>query len=512
MKKTDDANEINRCFSERYTTLNTLIDQEPQSAIQAAYALKPHEVLNARNIDALKAGILIDAGSMANNPRAVDDGIALLQKLLNSEPNRGDLKYSLANGFAGKADLISFSGPEWYCETASLRREARHLFRYAVEGEAGDFIATQAYTNLGNALIKAYRFIEAYDCYLLALKHGPANGVALTGAAKILLQFINEGTGNRDTLLGVAAQHLKAAKAKPEKIRELAGERAFADLSKLLEIEIIGGAPPDLSSATDYQRFISKHRLALAPTLEGLDLSMPRWDSLRIESVTEHINADYGIPPVFAMFNMLKSDYLVARYLAYLSLEGEVIDGGNYSDTLDYAVYGTRPSTLTLSQRSCIDVLDKTATAVSEYLGLPGEPTKINFQNRWFLKKKPVTWQNEVHAEIASGNTALLALTEVSYDIAKGGGLYNKKCMRNTSTHRFMVLHDIDKKPSRECQYIDHDNWDAFEKQLIETLQLTRAVLFYFVEMVKLREKRMARDGARRIPLFVPSHNWIRDE
>ena len=62
-----------------------------------------------------------------------------------------------------------------------------------------------------------------------------------------------------------------------------------------------------------YQRFVAKHRLALAPTIEGLDLAMSRWDSLRIESITEPINTEHGVPPLFAMFNVLKSDYLAAR-------------------------------------------------------------------------------------------------------------------------------------------------------------------------------------------------------
>ena len=62
-------------------------------------------------------------------------------------------------------------------------------------------MASQAFANLGNALIKAYRFVEAYDCYLSRLRNDPSNGVALTGAAKILLRFANEGTGDRDALL-----------------------------------------------------------------------------------------------------------------------------------------------------------------------------------------------------------------------------------------------------------------------------------------------------------------------
>jgi tetratricopeptide (TPR) repeat protein len=515
MKKTVDTKEIESCFRERRATLSALIDRDPQLAIKAARALTPDDVLNARNISALSAGILIDAGIAGNDIQAVDEGVASLQLLLNKDPDRGDIQYCLANGLVGKADLLSYSGPAWYCETADLRRKARHLYRFAGEEEAGSFIAPQALTNLGNALIKAYRFVEAYDCYLSALKKDPSNGVALTGAAKILLRFVNEGTGNRDVLLGVAARHLRTARENPDRIRELAGERAYKKLSELMETEIVGGVQPDLSSSTNYQRFVAKHRLALAPTIEGLDRDMSRWDSLRIESITEPIETEHGVPPIFAMFNVLKSDYLTARFLAYLALEGELIDSGKYSDTLDYARYGIRTSVLALSQRSCMDVLDKIAVAASEYLGLPGNPESIYFKTRWFLKSKrgePLSWQSEVRNEIALGNTALIALAEVSYDITAGGFLQKKGSIRNTSTHRFTVMHDIDARPSRECLYIDHYGSEDFENQLIETLQLTRAVLFYFVEMVKLREKRLTSDGLLRVPLLVPDHDWIRGE
>jgi hypothetical protein len=513
MKKSGDSKKIERRFRELHTTLCALIDKDPKLAIKAAHALTPDDVLNEQNINAIRAGILIDAGIYGNDVQTVDEGIALYQCILDSVPNRGDFRYCLANGLVGKADLLSYSGPEWFCLTAELRRRARYLYRFAGEEEIGSVIASRSLTNLGNSLIKAYRFIEAYDCYLSALKHDTSNGVALTGAARILLRFANEGTGDRGALLAVAARHLQTARENPDRIRELAGERAFRELSKLMKTKIVGGAVPDLATATDYQLFVANHRLALAPTIEGLDLSMSRWDSLRIKSITEHMNTEDCIPPIFAMFNVLKSDYLTARFLAYLALEGELNDSGKYSDTLDYAIYGMRSSVLTLAQRACMDILDKIAVGASEYLGLPGNYRSIKFPTRWFLNpndEEQLTWQSDVFDEIKLGNTALIALSEVSYDLQKSGFLQEKRSIRNTSTHRFTVLHDLDKRTSRKCRYIDHYVMEAFKDQLIETLQLTRAVLFYFVEMINLREKRLSRDGV--LPLHVPDHDWIRGE
>src|SRR3989339_1590656 len=104
MKKIVDTKEIESCFRERRATLSALIDRDPRLAIEAARALTPDDVLNARNISALSAGILIDAGIAGNDIQAVDEGVDSLQLLLNKDPGRGDIQYCLANGLVGKAD------------------------------------------------------------------------------------------------------------------------------------------------------------------------------------------------------------------------------------------------------------------------------------------------------------------------------------------------------------------------------------------------------------------------
>ncbi len=514
--KVIDPREIERRFYEADAALKALTDGDPCAAIEAARALTSDDILNQELVDALAAGTLIDAGVAGRDATAVDDGVGILERLLEAKPDRGDLEYCLANGLSAQADFVSSPLPDWYLDTADMRRKARGLYQSAGAKESTPpHIAAQSYTNLGNSLLCAYRFVEAYDCYLRALACDSTNSVALTGAARVLLRLVQNGTGDPGVLRAVAARYLKVAKENPERIRELAGEHGCRELSRLLESEATQGDLPDLSAATDYQRFVAKHRLALAPTIEGLDLTMSRWDSLRIGSVTEPISTGAGVPPLFAMFNLLKSEFLAARFLTYTALRDALPESGKYSDTLDYARYGIQPSMLTLAQRSCLDLLDKVAVAESEYLALGGDSKSIYFLKRWFQARRegePLRWQPEIRNEIAAGNTALIALSEVSRDVEAGGFLQEKRALRHSSTHRFTVLHDLGASPSRECEYIDHYGVDAFVGQLIETLQLTRAVLFYFVEMVGLREQRMQADGSARAPLFVPDHAWVRGE
>ena len=105
--------------------------------------------------------------------------------------------------------------------------------------------------------------------------------MAATGAVKVLLRCLDHGIGDRQVLLSVAARHLDRARQHPTRIAELAGSRALNDLSKLLESRLDGGDVPDLRGATEYEHFVASHRLALSPTIEGLDPSLKRWDSLR---------------------------------------------------------------------------------------------------------------------------------------------------------------------------------------------------------------------------------------
>jgi len=510
-----DAKEITRRFNEVDDALRVLTNKDPESALRSARALAADGILDDVNVGMLRAATLINAGAEMRDAPAVHEGVAILRKLLEALPDRCDLAYNLANGLTAQADLVRSAYPQWYLETMDLRREARRLYRSAGEANsAPPLVAGESFTNLGNSLARAGRYAEAYDSYLRALGLDPTNGVALTGAARILLRFVKDGIGDADVLRGVAAQHLKTARLNPERIRDLAGEQAYRDLSGLLQTEIPDGHLLDLSSASEYQRFVAKHRLALAPTIEGLDLAMRRWDSLRIDSVTESIDTEYGVPPLFAMFNVLKSDYLAARYLAYTALADGFPESGKYSDTLDYACYGVRSSVLTLAQRACMDLLDKVAVAASEYLDLPEPSKSIYFTNRWYEARKdggPMSWQPPIREEIEKGNLALVALSEVSGDIAVGF-LQEKRALRHASTHRFTVLHDFGRDHVRKCGHVDHYDCAVFEEQLIESLQLARAVLFYFVEMVRVCERQETDSGSRRVPLIVPDHDWVRGD
>ena len=500
-------------FKRLQARLKPLIDEDPTKAVDEARAL-PSETMGKPSVVAgLKAAILIDAGSCIADRVAIADGVALFRELLSLQPDSANFHYNLGNGLVALADQEPYNGFDWYLTTAEARREGRSHFQRATSFDHDGDVSSTAFTNLGNALWNAHRWAEAYDAYSRALAHDPTNGVAATGAVKVLLRCVKHGIGEQEVLLAVAARHLEMARKCPERIAELAGMRAYKALSALMERKLEGGCLPDLSSVSDYERFVAANRLALSPTIEGLDPSLKRWDSLQIKSLVEAIDTDFGVPALFAMFNVMKSDFLAARYLAFQALSGTFPDSGFYADTLDYAVYGVKPSMLALAQRACVDILDKVAVATTEYFAIK-DSYRVYFANRWLVRTKnqqqPFSWHPSLAAHIQNRNTALIALAELSLDVREGGSLHEKTAYRHSSTHRFTVLHDISCNPSRHSDHVEHCSVNDFESHLMESLQMVRAAVLYFIEMISIAET--SKRSGKRARIEVPSHHVIRGE
>jgi len=495
--------------------LQALMDDDPLKAIEEARSLPSDTPVKGLLYTSLKASVLIDAGLSVRNKQAIEEGIDLFRRLVAESPDKASFHYNLANGLMALADQQPNAGSTWYLDTASIRSEGRSHLEKAISSRDSEPVISTAFANLGNALIRSHRWVEAYDAYTKALEQDRSNAIASTGAAKVLLRCSDRGIGNKRILLSVAARHLKAASIHPGRIAELAGRRAQDELAPLLQMQLPDSDLPDLSGAGDYEKFVARHRLALSPTIEGLDCSLKRWDSLRFDTITEPVGTESGVPPLFAMLNVMKSDFLAARYLAYQALTTEFPDSGFYTDTLDYAVYGIVPSLLSLAQRACIDVLDKIAAATTEYFSIPGNVKVVYFWSRWFDNPRegpPFVWHSSLRPHIDSGNTAIIALADISFDIDEGGFLVRKKAFRHSSTHRFTVLHDMGCTPSRESAQIEHSEIHEFKDQLIESLQLARAAVLYFVEMVSIAEKTRAAAVGTVGTITVPSHHNIRGE
>lgn len=489
--------------------LKNLIDDDPVQAITKALKLSGNV-----KVELLKAAVLVDAGAMVKNHDAITKGVEIFRNAVANYQDSSELKYNLANGLYDLALSTMYKDFDWYRETEDYRLEARQYFYVAAnDNKASLHLRSQSCTNLGTILWSSYRWVEAYDFYTLALNENPKNGVASSGALKMLKYALQQELGDSELLIEEIEYLASHVKENFETIYSYSGGYGVDGIENEIKGIHCRDKKKPANEYEEYERFVVSNNLTLSPTIHSHEHDSKYWDNINISSVSVSINSDSSVPEIFAMINILKSDYILARQLLFDASTRYFNETGNYNDTLNYACYGVNESALTLAQRSALDILDKVAVATLSYLGVGGAK-RTSFKDAWFKKGRDVKeeFKSVILQEIENGNVALLALTEVSKDLSNEKGFLSKKqASRNSSTHRFTVLHDIGGILTSPSGCLEHFNYREFLKESLHTLKLARSSVIYFVQMVLIREKNFSEKTEGVImPLFVPSHDYIR--
>ncbi len=511
--------EARRQFKETSERLVNLLNSSPRDAIVEARQLPDNPQWRT-----LRGMLLVDGGAAVSDGEAVEEGSRIFATAYATEPHPGTA-YNLANAFSALAQFDEYDGVAWYLRTSAQRRDSRALLALAAEGhrESAPMQASRALTNLGNALDLAHRWIEAYEVYRTALEIFPSNGVASGCAAQVLLRVAElELVGHEPHMVSIAQRLAHHAQHHEEVVESFAGPTAVASFATL------PSKPGDLHSlpigGTPYEAFVAANRLALSPVVEGLGHHDLRWDDAHVHGISEPLSAGSSVPPVFTMFNVLKADYLVARQLLFESVSIDEFDQdtGLYFDTLDYATYGRKASLLTLAQRTALDLLDRIAVALNDYLGLGWDAERVHFHSVWRdPKSKTPKWHPAVERELNADNPALIALWEIAVDLSgeplegatQKGFLHPHRSARNASTHRFVVLHDfgdLGLDRPRPTPAVEHHKIEEFESSALRTFKLVRAALLYFLEAVAFRERQLRDTSKKALSMLLVPHHQIR--
>lgn len=493
--------------------LRSLLDSAPAEAVARARGACPSGIA-PRNWDALRAGILVDAGAQLRELTALQEAESILRRLGQAYPQQATLLYNLANAIEAQSRLDATPYPKWYLSTSERRTEARRLLVAASDPRVEPDGPSRARTlnNLGNLLSHAYRWAEAYDSYVSALRADPGNGVAAGSAAQMLRHLLKVGIGTPELLDQLARFYASVAVSLEPQVRVLAGPAAVAAFRALPRLEAPWRPLEPARIEDPYLRFVAEHQLALSPTVEGFEPSERRWDRLTIGSLLIPPDAGPEVPAIFAMFNVLKADFAVARRLAFDASVAPHPDDGLYVDTLDFAVYGRRASLLTLAQRSALDVLDRVAVLMNDYLRVGVPPHRVQFTSFWFEGDGAARgWRTTIDAEIRAGNGPAVALADLAEDLDKLGALRLHRDARNAGTHRFAVLHDTGGGRSVSSEAVEHFEFDSYFSLVVATLQLARSAILYTAEFIAWRERRIRPAGVIG-SLFAPSHHWVRGE
>jgi LA2681-like HEPN len=334
-------------------------------------------------------------------------------------------------------------------------RVARTSLAAVADAHGGDADQkTRAATNLGNALSMSGRWLEAYERYAHAMRLDPTNGNAAGNAAQCLARAITCGLGPVGHLAAVYEKYRQIAINNRDRTIELAGPHAaelWDRLRPATGVEHLANEP----SGDPYVEWVAAERLALTPVTDGLGTDTQRFDDVAISTISDNDPSNSDVPAIFAAANILTADYLAARRTAYAGLtmlteaaDGYVLhpeDTGTYVNTLDYAVYGEPVSLTLLGARSALDVLDKIAVTLNDYLKVGDDPGRIDFRRLWRgkgTKRQPTPDVRAAFWNAGIDAARVLALVELADDVHPGGLYARAQAVRNRSTHRLVRAHD----------------------------------------------------------------------
>jgi hypothetical protein len=499
--------------------LSELLDVDPALAVVGARKIDlACEGVERLNRMWVRSAILVDGGMATGDRAAVEEAVALLRDL-RAAIREPAVVYNLANGLSALAGHPPRDAG-WLDHmeaTRADRLEARSLFFAVGRDETSDVKQrTQAWTNLANLLTGTWRLGEAHDARLAALRLDPTNGVAAGAAAKDL-NWLLEQPGLCGPTTAIEAEHLAhIAELHRERSAEYAGAAAadhYASFRRRAE-------PPARRAphVDPFVRWVEDERLTLAPTVELVEPSLGHLDWLMLPGVREReVRAPATPPPVFAMFNVLKGDFVLARDLAWRATTQAWPRTARFADTLDLARYGAASSALVLALRAALDLLDKVAVLANHYFELGKVPAEVHFRTLWREKRpaadgsKPL--RREVDDAIRGGCDALMGLVELADDYDTGWRKPQRD-LRNAGTHRFVVLHDdIGERTAREAPEVERHSVDAFEREVVRALQVARAAIQVLAFAVRQHEDVLgARLDGPVGSLFVPDHAWVRGE
>lgn len=507
--------------------VHALADEDPAAALALACELgdSPEEAFAS-------SAIFIDCGGYLDNFIAVTRGVEILEELRkNAEPDPG-LAYNLANGLQTRARLVYGPCSPYFGQSFEDHFQARISFGEAARSPHAPFeLISQALTNMGTLLQDTSRWIEALDYFREAQNAYPKNAVAMLKELTLLqkLGVLFQSDPHRYQCYGNIPTIVDRIRTLAENVeRNLDTLIAFSGTAALpfaqQQISMAKALPysSQVTIEKPFFQFVSKHQLSLFLHCGAEDFDAGIFDVLTIPTITRTMGDEDGVPEIYAMLNVMKADFAFARQVYFEVLEDDTdtpyFETTTHGDTLDYALYGVRYSALTSAQRIAFDILDKVAVAIACYLKMP-KAHKVSFATLWGRIEKGGSFRfhDEIAQCLAKGNFGLIALHNVFHDMSndnsRGIGIMEAhKSYRNSSTHRFTVLHDFGKQKRKSPSLaVDHQDIMEFERMTLDSLKLARSVIFYFVDTIMFAEATKPKlDGGITVPMSVPDHAYIR--
>lgn len=491
-------------------------------------------------------GTIIDTGGDEKSSAALDHASSLLDQFLSgvvSERHVCRAHYFRANIWAIERHC-SPDWREWHWKSAHIDGEVLEL-RKAL-GHSGfaslhPFEQAQLYTNLGNVLNHAGRFIEAIEYWDRALALVP-NFAMAWGNRGVGLGHYAAGlydSGHEAILMAAAAQSLERACANDAVLdsplqggalhqfsERLNAIQSHYDIPRIVEdVDLAGHSMGRSKKERAYRKWCLDNRLFLNPLNDMGPNPIAAHDVMTLPSLV--VNADEGPEPpaIIHYFNVIKQEFCAARYALY---EGITAGGVHFSDrgvllynTLDYPAFGFAVERMKMAFRGAYAVFDKSAFLLNAYLNLGHPERRVNFRNLWFANGKET--EKALHRLLdRMPNWPLRGLFWLSKDVFERNfrevtepdaqELYE---LRNHMEHKFVSVHDALLRSvsprmfgTRKAGIFDISVDDLTTKTLRQ-LKLARAAMIYLSLGVHAEERRRAHEkGSDKLSISMVLDTW----
>ena len=391
--------------------------------------------------------------------------------------------------------------------------------------DTNSVLARQIRTNLANRLLAIGRPVAANEERLRVLKRDPLFAKALAGQARGIAFYATQvyDNGHIPLLLAAARSLFDAALDKTafweSGDRDSAAPRLQEERNRIANDLRRNGYDEsydldrwplgDTEGERAYRRWCLNERLFLNPLNDAYTQSVAATDALHLPSHAYRIDESPRFP---AYFNLLKQEYVCARYRLYRAIYEQgpefVMRDVLLLDSGEGQVLGHYTEELRASFRSAYAIFDKVGLFLNDYFGLGIEPERVTFRNVWFENSKRN--KSKVRSEFKGHQNWLLRglyflskdLFDKDFEEVAEPDAVKLSQLRNRAEHRFLSFQDFVTEQSTDThQFI---SIDEFEGKALRLLKMARETLIYLSLAMHKEEKLREQGNSDKRTLGIP--------
>lgn len=485
---------------------NEKIDSgDAESALEYVTKLEESKEKNLANY--YLAPLYIDIGAAKEDAAMVLRGIELIDKNFDVWSKIGSPEIMYCKLGDGYLFYHGITGKR-YLNNKIVLLEAKNNYRNALSAEDIDSnLKALILTNLGNVYSKTGRYIDALDCYDLALREDSDFGLAIINKGSSLIEY-SSLTNNPFSFIHNAYLHYKEASKKdnlnPEDLDNISKRIEYLEkkygkdvLNKPHESELTLGEEVSIEGFSKLFCLMNKLYLNTCNYCQKCNSAIG--DTLLLNGMVSEISTDFEDAPYLkysSFLNEIKMNYVSSRLYLILSQHEysnlEFIDNTvSLVNTLSYESQNINTQLLKDAFSNFYNILDKIAYFINDYCKLGINERGINFKSIWYSECNDNTIR---FRDLDFDNDGLTALLDINEDLL--WGKENELTEpRNALTHRFL------KVKSFSINDDDLDERELYEKTL-KLAKIVRNAIIYLMRVVDCEESKKHSDATLEVPLL----------